>query len=82
MDNLAPHKSPWSAGSGQCGWRNGSLASRLFTGSQPYREDVSKVKELLRSARARTQDALVSAIGKALKSVTADDALHWFASCG
>jgi len=42
----------------------------------------SKVKELLRSAKARTFEALLAAIASALKTITAQDAKGWFESCG
>jgi len=42
----------------------------------------SKIKELLRAAKARTPPALEAAIARALKSITPDDAAHWFALCG
>ena len=55
----------------------------------PYSPDLnpiekmwSKVKALLRSAAARTRDALEAAIAAALDAVTADDCRGWFASCG
>ncbi len=42
----------------------------------------SKVKAFLRSAKARTQEALLDAIAAALKTITAQDANGWFLSCG
>ena len=55
----------------------------------PYSQDLSpiepmwsKVKQHLRDAKARTHDALVGAIGDALRSVTADDAKGYFEHCG
>jgi transposase len=42
----------------------------------------SKVKALLRKAGARTHHALLAAISAALRAVTAQDALGWFAACG
>ena len=48
----------------------------------PIEKMGSKVKALLRSAKARTDEALLSAIGSALSRVTAQDAEGWFASCG
>ena len=42
----------------------------------------SKVKALLRKAEARTNGALLLAIGDALSMVTQKDATHWFAHCG
>jgi transposase len=41
-----------------------------------------KVKSLLRKAQARTSSELLKAIGAALKAVSAQDALGWFAACG
>lgn len=55
----------------------------------PYSPDLnpiekmwSKIKELLRAAKARTFDALLAAIANALKTITARDAQGWFESCG
>jgi hypothetical protein len=42
----------------------------------------SKVKALLRNAKARTEATLLAAIGAALTEVTAQNAEGWFASCG
>ena len=55
----------------------------------PYSPDLnpiekmwSKVKQLLRGIKARGQQELLAAIGRALSCVTEADALHWFDSCG
>lgn len=82
MDNLSPHKSELTlalfAAAG---------ASVLFL--PPYSPDLnpiekmwSKLKQSLRRAEARTEADLLQAIAAALASVTAKDAMHWFASCG
>ena len=42
----------------------------------------SKVKSLFRKAKARTHPDLLLAIAAALRAVTAQDALGWFAACG
>jgi len=42
----------------------------------------SKVKALLRKAEARSNEALLHAIGDALERVTKKDATHWFPHCG
>ncbi len=42
----------------------------------------SKVKTLLRKAEARTPEALLEAVGNALKKVSPKDVLGWFAHCG
>jgi transposase len=44
----------------------------------PIEEMFSKLKKLLRSAAARTVDALIGAMGEALRSVTAGDISGWF----
>lgn len=48
----------------------------------PIEKMWSKVKELLRGAKARTEQALVEQVGKALQQVTPSDAEGWFQSCG
>jgi transposase len=82
MDNLAPHKTP------------SIVAAIEATGAEvwflpPYSPDLnpiekmwSKVKQFLRSAKARTEDALLKAIATALQSVRPSDAQGWFGSCG
>jgi transposase len=48
----------------------------------PIEEAFSKVECLLRKAEARSREALVEAIGKALDAVTARDATGFFEHCG
>ena len=48
----------------------------------PIEEAFSKVKGLLRKAEARSREALVEAIGKALDAITARDARGFFEHCG
>lgn len=48
----------------------------------PIEEAFSKVKTLLKKAAARTREALVEGIGRALEAVTVRDAAGWFAHCG
>jgi transposase len=82
MDNLSAHK---DAGVIAAIESAGAIVCFL----PPYSPDLnpiekmwSKVKQILRSAKARTADALVDAIGMALQAVTIDDAEGWFAHCG
>lgn len=82
MDNLSPHKS------------DQTLALIIEAGAQvlflpAYSPDFnpiemmwSKVKNLLRSAQARSLADLITAIGQALAQITPKDALNWFAHCG
>jgi transposase len=82
MDNLSAHK---VAGVRQliesCG------AQVLYL--PPYSPDLnpiekawSKFKQFLRSAKARTAEALDNAITEALKTISAENAAAWFRSCG
>jgi transposase len=48
----------------------------------PIEEAFSKVKGLLRGAEARTREALVEAMGRALDALTANDARGFFSHCG
>jgi transposase len=82
MDNLSPHKSEQTLCLiAQAG------AQTLFLPAyspdlNPIEKMWSKVKACLRSAEARTQAALLQAIDSALASITRQDAMNWFASCG
>lgn len=48
----------------------------------PIEEAFSKIKTILRKAKARSFEALVEASGEALRAVTRQDALGFFAHCG
>ena len=82
MDNLSPHKMPAVQ-------RFIATLGATIRWLPPYSPDLnpiekmwSKVKELLRAAKARTPQTLEAAIARALLSVPQEDAAHWFASCG
>ena len=82
MDNLSPHKSePTLSLITQSG------AQILFLPAyspdlNPIEKMWSKVKSGLRTAEARTPEALLQAIASALQSITPRDARNWFACCG
>jgi transposase len=82
MDNLSAHKDARviaaieSAGAAVC------FLPPYSPDLNPIEKMWSKVKEILRSAKARTAEALLDAIGMALRAVTASDAEGWFAHCG
>ncbi len=82
MDNLPAHRSPRMDELVEAA---GCYVLRL----PPYSPDlnpiemaISKVKALLRKAERRTVDALQSAIGDALASVTPEDATAYVRHCG
>ena len=48
----------------------------------PIEEAFSKIKHLVRKVGARTREALVEAMARALAAVTTEDVAGWFAHCG
>ena len=82
MDNLPAHKDKKSLRLIESIGANIHFLPPYSPDLNPIEKMWSKVKEFLRSIKARTQEALFSAIGDALKTVTAKDALGWFKSCG
>ena len=48
----------------------------------PIEEAFAKLKGMLRKAGARTREALVEAMGRALDAVTVQDARGFFGHCG
>jgi transposase len=82
IDNLSAHKGePIGQLIEACGARVHFLP--------PYSPDLNpielcwaKVKTALRAAKARTFDALVSALWDALRAINPADAIAWFAHCG
>jgi transposase len=48
----------------------------------PIEQAWSKLKQLLRAAKARTAEALQQAIAEALKAISAENAAAWFRHCG
>lgn len=82
MDNLSVHKN------------KAAREAILCTGAEiwdlpPYSPDLnpiekmwSKVKGLLRKAKARDHEELLRAIGQAMDAVSYTDIVNWFASCG
>jgi transposase len=82
LDNLSSHKDRQALDALR---RAGAEVRPL----PPYSPDLSpienifaKVKESLRQAEARTERALVKAIGRALEAVTATDCVNCFRHCG
>ena len=82
LDNLSSHKDkPAIALIEQAGAEVRFLPA-YSPDFNPIEKMWSKVKALLRSAKARTEETLLAAIGTALGQVTVEDAAGWFVSCG
>lgn len=82
FDNLSSHKSP----------NIESILNRVGATSQwlpryspelsPVENSISKIKTELRKLAARSYEALVDAVKKALDNITQDNAKGWFRGCG
>jgi transposase len=82
LDNLSAHKAVSVRAKIEA---TGAVALFLPAYSpdfNPIELAFSKVKQILRSAAARTQEALEVAIAEALEAVTSEDALAYFRHCG
>ena len=82
MDNLSAHKAAAVRQSIEA-----AGASLLYL--PPYSPDLnpiekcwSKIKQVLRSLKARTAEALEAAMTTALATISADNARAWFQHCG
>ena len=82
LDNLSPHKDKAALALIERAGAEVRFLPPYSPDFNPIEKMWSKVKALLRSAKARTEEALLAAIGTALARVTARDAAGWFASCG
>jgi transposase len=82
MDNLSVHKSAWVR---ELIEERGCLLWLLPSYSpdmNPIEEAFSKVKNLIRKAKARTLQALFAVTARALEAVSEEDARAFFENCG
>ena len=82
MDNLSSHKSRVAQE-----FVESRSASYVFLPAyspdfNPIEKMWSKIKQILRSLKARAEEELFDAVAKALSMVTAEDTQGWFKSCG
>jgi transposase len=82
MDNLSPHKNEQTLSLVNAAGAQVRFLPAYSPDLNPIEKMWSKVKNSLRSAEARTEETLMEAIALALKNVTHQDAMSWFASCG
>ena len=82
IDNLPAHKSARVTAAVEA-------AGCMLVYLPPYSPDFnpiekawSKIKQLLRSAKARLLEALEEAAAQALAAITPDNAAAWFKHCG
>lgn len=82
LDNLGAHVDPHARGLIEAAGATLVFLPPYSPDLNPIEKMWSKVKALLRKAKARTAELLHEAIREALAAVTADDASGWFRSCG
>jgi transposase len=82
MDNLSPHKDDATLRLIEQAGAAVRFLPAYSPDLNPIEKMWSKVKQSLRSAEARTEEQLQTALASALASVTAQDAINWFASFG
>ena len=82
MDNLGSHKSQIAQDFVESRSANYLFLPAYSPDFNPIEKMWSKVKQILKSIKARTQEELYAAVAKALSMVTTDDAQGWFESCG
>jgi transposase len=82
MDNLSVHRSAWARELVESGGAGVLLLPPYSPDFDPIEEAFSKVKGLLRKARARALGALFEATHRALGAVTVEDARGFFGHCG
>jgi transposase len=82
LDNLSSHKDPCALALIERAGAEVRFLPPYSPDFNPIEKMWSKVKALLRTAKAQSEEALLAAIGSALARVTAQDAAGWFASCG
>lgn len=82
MDNLSSHKPPATIRRIEAVGAEVKFLPPYSPDFNPIEKMWSKIKESLRASKARSEEALLEAIGFALGKVSAEDARNWFASCG
>lgn len=82
MDNLSAHKVPGVRERIEAAGAELLYLPPYSPDFNPIEQCWAKVKQSLRSAKARTVEMLQSAIAQALTSVSPQNAAAWFAHCG
>ena len=82
MDNLSSHKGPRVREMVEARGCELLYLPPYSPDLNPIEQAFAKVKGLLRKAQARTREALIEAMGRALDAVTARDARGFLGHCG
>jgi transposase len=82
LDNLSAHKGGPAQATLEAAGVQVIFLPPYSPDLNPIEKCWAKVKQALRAAKARTWEALVDALARALRSVSPSDVLAWFAHCG
>lgn len=82
MDNLSAHKSQEASDEIRKCQAEVLFLPAYSPDLNPIEKMWSKVKQVLRGMKARTEEELFAATGTALDTITSSDAQGWFESCG
>ena len=82
MDNLSSHKSAEVTRLIESAGAQLRFLPAYSPDLNPIEALFSKLKQALRSAKARTFATLIEAMGEALRSISPGDILGWFGHCG
>jgi transposase len=82
MDNLSVHKSGWVRDLVEQKGCQLWLLPSYSPDMNPIEEAFSKVKNLIRKAKARTLEALFAVTARALEALSEEDAHGFFEDCG
>lgn len=82
MDNLSSHHNAEVVAAIEATGAEVWFLPRYSPDYNPIEQMWSKVKSHLRNAAARSEKALIRAIGQALEAITPQDAAGWFANAG
>jgi len=82
MDNLSAHKVAWVEQLIQAAGAELLYLPPYSPDLNPIEKAWAKLKQLLRSAKARTAEALDQAIAELLPQITPENAQAWFRHCG
>ena len=81
MDNLSSHKLPATREAIEAAGARLLYLPPYSPDLNPIEKAWSKLKQILRTAKARSEELLDQATGEALKLITSEDAKGWFRHC-
>ncbi len=81
MDNLSSHKSAAIERMIEAAGAKLRFLPAYSPDLNPIEQLFSKLKEFLRSAKARTCDAILTALGEGLRAIRVSDIAGWFGHC-